>query len=41
MIFENTKNIKNKNMSPFPIKFFMFFIMKNKKQFLKIVTKQT
>ena len=33
------ENIKNKNTPPFPNKFFVFFVFKNKKQFLKILTK--
>ena len=34
------ENIKNKNTPPFPNKFFVFFVFKNKKQFLKILTKR-
>ena len=40
MVFENTKNTKNKNTLPSPNNFFVFFVFKNKKQFLKTATKQ-
>ena len=40
MVFENTENTKNKNTPSFPNKFFVFFVFKNKKQFLKTGTKQ-
>ena len=41
MVFENTKNTKNKNTLPSPNNFFVFFVFKNKEQFLKRRTKQT
>ena len=41
MVFENTKNIKNKNIFSFPNKFIVFFVFNNKKQLLKTKTKQT
>ena len=39
MIFENMKNIKNKNTPLSPNKYFVFFVFKNSKQFLKTETK--
>ena len=41
MVFENIENTKNKNASLSPNKFFVFFVFKNRKQFLKAGTKQT
>ena len=40
VVFENTENTKNKNTPPSPNKFFVFFVFKNRKQFLKTRTKQ-
>ena len=40
MVFENTKNTKNKNTSPSPNMFLVFLVFKNRKQFLKTTTKQ-
>ena len=39
VVFENMGNTKNENAPPSPNMFVMFFVFKNKKQFLKIATK--
>ena len=41
VVFENTENTKNKNTPLTPNMFLVFFVFKNKKQFLKTATKQT
>ena len=41
IVFKNIKNTKNKNTPPSPNKFFVFFVFKNIKHFLKNVTKHT
>ena len=41
MVFENTKNAKNKNIPPSPNMFLVFSVFKNVKQLLKTATKQT
>ena len=40
MVFENTRNTKNKNTPPSPNMFLVFFVFKNRKQLLKTITKQ-
>ena len=40
VVFENTENTKNKNTPLTPNMFLVFFVFKNRKQFLKTGTKQ-